>query len=574
MKMTKRDSVDRLAHSAYYLYDKIKSKESTDCKGGTSLYDAMLALEKGRLPRSLHFKTPNPDIAFSELNLAVASEPIELQQGRQPRVAGINSFGFGGTNAHAIIAEPDAPARGKGRNRSVVPAEVRRRQGAANPIVVLSATSGPALADLARDYIRLLDGDARADVAALAQNIGHFRDLLPERAALLATNRAELRDDLAALAAEAESPGVVTGRSADAAARAVFVFSGNGSQWAGMGRAALSRNPAFKASLEATDRIFSRLSRWSLVEALGAPDLAERLRSTVTAQPLLLALQIAAVAGLKEFGIEPDAVLGHSVGEVAAAYVSGALSLDDAVEIIVARSTCQEPVRNSGAMATLRLGEHDAAEAIAASGLKGIEIAAINSPASVTISGPRPNVESFCRFAESNGLATRLLDLEYPFHCALVDPVRKPLLRALEGLGSRPTRIPFISTVTGRVHPGEELGAPYWWDNVRAPVRFGRAIETAYGLGDRLFIEIGPRPVLQSYMRECLAGDAIGDSPFHGDKIVPVSLMRGHRGAVRRSPAGILPVMDHQVAVLVSPGVELVDPGKRRGVDLACDPVR
>jgi acyl transferase domain-containing protein/NADPH:quinone reductase-like Zn-dependent oxidoreductase/NADP-dependent 3-hydroxy acid dehydrogenase YdfG/acyl carrier protein len=469
--------------------------------GLAGVLKAMLALEHGRLPRSLAFETPNPDIPFADLNLAVAAGPVTLRRGGEG-FAGINSFGFGGTNAHAIIAHPVAEKRTRSAGRRNLAAS----QPAASPgMVVLSAASRPALAALAARHIELLRAAPERTVAELAQAICHGRDLMAERAVLTATTRAELDAQLEALAAGRDLASVPVARAAAGCAAPVFVFSGNGSQWAGMGQAALAANAAFRARFAEIDRIFTRKAGWRLAEALEAPDLAGQLKSTVIAQPLLLALQLATVTGLAEQGIEPAIVLGHSVGEVAAAQAAGALSLVEAVDVIIARSSCQEPMRRLGSMATLRLGESAAAAAIAASGIPGIEVAAVNSPASVTISGPAAAVRDFCTALEAEGIATRQLDLEYPFHSAMADAVREPLLARLHDLELGACSLPFVSTVTGSVLAGPELGAGYWWQNARAPVRFLEGVLEAARLGGGVFIEIGPRPVLQTYLNECLA---------------------------------------------------------------------
>ncbi|HZA00793.1 MAG TPA: type I polyketide synthase, partial [Hyphomicrobiaceae bacterium] len=467
--------------------------------GVAGLLKAMLALEHDRFPASLHFKTPNPDIPFADLNLDVAAAPVALPKGTRSRFAGVSTFGFGGTNAHVIIADPEQIPR-SGPQSSRPSSAKGSHAGAEGGLVVLSAMSEEALRALAQ---RHLSGSAAStDPATLAAAIGHARDLLPERAALLGVTQEDLRRGLAAVAKGVSSPLLVRGRAATMSAKTAFVFSGNGSQWAGMGLAALRSNAHFRASFEEIDRTFAAIGEWSMLEALMADDLVERLRRAAIAQPLLFALQVAVARALQAQGLMPEVVFGHSVGEVSAAHVAGALSLEQAVRIIHARSFHQESVRGAGLMAAIVLGEAEAQALIRDGGFHGIELAAVNSPESVTVVGPSAAIPAFVRHASGRGIACKILDLDYPFHSSLVEPMHGPLLADLGDLQPGPLELVMLSTVTGRhIHGGELTGA-YWWDNVRRPVLFGAAVEAALQEGCRAFVEVGPRPVLQRYIAE------------------------------------------------------------------------
>jgi phthiocerol/phenolphthiocerol synthesis type-I polyketide synthase C len=296
----------------------------------------------------------------------------------------------------------------------------------------------------------------------------------------------------------------VAGVASSAPPKICFVFSGNGSQWAGMGRTAFARNHSFRQRFSATDEIFIRLAGWSLVDALHDHALADRLRLTRVAQPLLFAVHSALAATLAEWGLRPDMVLGHSVGEVAAAKVSGAIDLAEAVHVIFRRSEHQEKVHGLGRMAAASLSQHEAETFITGSGLFGLEIAAVNSPTSVTVSGSEDVIRSFGQLARKRRVAVRVLDLAYPFHSAILEPLRLPLLEALGHFAPRATDIPFISTVDGDVVEGGDLDAEYWWRNVREPVRFRDAVELSAQLGATLFVEIGPRPILTASITDTL----------------------------------------------------------------------
>ncbi len=465
--------------------------------GLAGVLKAILAFEHGMLPASLHFKTPNPTIPFEELNLAVAGRPVPLTRGATPFCAGVSAFGFGGTNAHVILREAqakEAPRRASGRpapNAGLLMLSAHCQEGLA------------ALAAATRDLIQQ-DCGADADVQPLAAAVATQRESLPERLVISAANPSRAVEALDAFLAGQRTPSVTTGRAVSRAATVAFVYAGNGSQWAGMGRVAYQHNPIFRTRLEALSRRFTEIAGWSLTELLLADDLAERLASARISQPLLFAIQAALTDALMSQGVEPAYVVGHSVGEIAAAYASGALDETQALRVIAARSAGQELARGLGTMAALALPEADARQLIEDSGCSAVEVGAINSPKSVTLSGPRAEIERCAHLASARGLRVKVLDLEYPFHSALVDVARQPLLDDLQGLKPTASRIPLVSTVTGDILAGETLDAGYWWRNVRSPVRFGEAIKRVADLGARVFIEISPRAILQGYFAESL----------------------------------------------------------------------
>ncbi|GAB4576521.1 MAG: type I polyketide synthase [Roseibium sp.] len=459
--------------------------------GLVGLLKSVMALREDLLPKSLHFKTPNPDIPFEELNLKVAGEPIVLERTESRRLAGVNSFGFGGTNAHAVIGDPDPVEAVAGDIRQGVP-------------LVISARSADALKELAARYADLLDktpDDAVGDVIASSV---HGRDLLSERLVVLGKSRAEKLASLQSFCAEAEQPaGVVSGSVIKADAKVGFVFSGNGSQWAGMGQEAYQADAAFRTAFDKVDKIFMGLSGWSLVTTLFAEDLESDLERSEIAQPLLFAIQVGIVESLRSRGITPAGTTGHSVGEVAAAWCSGALDLEAAVRVIRARSSEQEVVRDLGSMGALLLPADQAVAAIKESGLPRLELAADNSPRSVTISGDSESLDAFAKFARKKKWAMRRLNLAYPYHSALVDLIKEPLLSALDGLEAHRPKLPFYSTV----EPGDtdiSVSADYWWRNVRQPVKFAAAIENMAADDFTVLVEIGPKPVLGTYVNDVL----------------------------------------------------------------------
>jgi phthiocerol/phenolphthiocerol synthesis type-I polyketide synthase C len=467
--------------------------------GLVGVLKAMLALEHNRLPATLHVDELNPDINFHDLNLKVAQSALALPRGEHARLAGINSFGFGGTNAHIVLSDAD---------RAVVApnfaTSVPQREGAI--ILPLSAATPAALAAQMRIYASRINDLGDSKVRDIASAAFHARDSLDCRAVFSAFSGKELLADLQACTDGSRTRALAEGRVVARNLPVAFVYTGNGSQWAGMGRKFHECNNVFRTRLDETDALFAALSGWSLREALFSDDLGQRLNRAETAQPLLFALQVAATAALQARGLFPMAVFGHSVGEVAAAEASGALSLHDAVRVIHARSVHQEIAFGAGTMAAARLSADDARALIDSEPrCAGLEVAAINSSQSVTISGSRPAIEALVEIGRQKRCPVRVLDLEYPFHSALIEGVRAPLLAALTAISPRDTTLPFISTVTGKAEEGPSLHADYWWRNVRAPVQFADAMATALEHGARAFVEIGPRAILQSYIRESLA---------------------------------------------------------------------
>jgi acyl transferase domain-containing protein/NADPH:quinone reductase-like Zn-dependent oxidoreductase/acyl carrier protein len=459
--------------------------------GLAGMLKAMLALEHDILPPSINFSEPNPEIPFDELNLQVAAEPTRLARTDEPRFAGINSFGFGGTNAHAIIS--DAP-RASGR--------AKRYIGGTDRFAITGA-SRAAILELARDYSGRVASASLDSAQEMAAAAVHRRELLGERLVVDWRSPRDLARKLERIAdKEDDVSGATWGTVTETDGPVAFVFSGNGGQWPGMGRGAYATNRHFREGLDEVDSLFDSQFGWSVTEALFASDLEQRLPLTHVAQPLIFSIQIATARALAAQGITPSVVLGHSVGEIAAAAVSGALPLKDAVHVIHARSAHQELARDTGRMGVI-VGTLDQVQAIA-SEFEGVEIAAYNSPRTFTLAGPTDELKKLGQVARKRRMVYRQLDLDYPFHCALIDCVREPLLRDLKGIKGGESTIPFISTVTGEAIEGTALDADYWWHNVREPVRFAPAVEFAARNGARIFMEIGPRSVLLSNINETL----------------------------------------------------------------------
>ncbi len=454
--------------------------------GLAGVVKSIMALERGTLPASLHFNEPNPDIRFDELNVKVAGEPLRLAKSRKLRHAGVNSFGFGGANAHVVLREA------KATDGAVAPSETA-------PLIV-SAHGAAALKALSENYADVVASD-NADVAAIANAAAHTRDLLAER---LVVARQGLRENLASYLGDQSSNQFWRGTALGTDLDVAFVFSGNGSQWAGMGLAAYEASPVFCAALECFDERFKAMADWSVIDMLHSPDLPIEIRRACRAQPLLFALQVATVEALAEQGLHPSVAVGHSVGEIGAAWCAGALDLDNAIRVVLARSERQEITRHQGGMAAVLVSASEMQTLLDHGTFQDLEIAAINSARSITVAGPKAVIDAFVHYAEQERWRVKRLDLDYPFHCALVDPIERQLLDDLAGLKASPSRIPFVSTVAGSEMAGELLDAEYWWCNVRAPVNFVGGMEVVCGRGTRILVEIGPHQVLGSYLHDAL----------------------------------------------------------------------
>jgi len=458
--------------------------------GIAGLTKVLLAMKHREVPANLHYNTPNPKIEFDAWKLSVVDQPLPFPEREAPVVIGINSFGFGGTNAHVILEEyrPENEL-------------VKTTSPDAPDLLVISASSEDALKALAKEYADLLRAPD-ADWAEIVSGAVHCRSPLRLRLAITATGALQAAERLEAWLADAPVAGTAKGSANSQTVEAAFVYSGNGPQWWGMGRELLAENPVFRAEIEAVDAIFEPLSGWSLIAEMAKPEADSRIDLTEVAQPMLFALQMGLTAVFSTSGIRPKAVFGHSVGEAAAACASGALSREQATRVIFHRSQEQSATAGAGKMAALGLDEEAAREAIAQ--IDGwLEVAAINGPDAVTVAGEEAALEALVDKVTGEGKFARLLQLNYPFHTKAMDGIRDGLLKSLADLEPVAAEIPFVSTVSGAEVPGDTLTAQYWFDNIRQPVQFHKAVEhllTEQGV--TLFIEIGPHPVLKDYVSQ------------------------------------------------------------------------
>ena len=451
----------------------------------------ILSLKHRGIPASINFDRPNPNIDFDALNVQVVGDFMPLESAGEPLIMGVNSFGFGGSNAHSILC--DFPS-----------SEVATQHAPITecPPLILSANSPESLHARAGQFIdRLHDECTEQETYDVLHTAATHRQHLRCGLAIRGRTRTEIVDQLQAFRGGEPSSRWVTGERLEGADRVAFIYSGNGSQWRGMGQQLLDV-PEFRRIVEQFDELFVPLSGWSIYdELLRAPDTA-RLEYTEVAQPTLVALQIGVTDLLRRHGITPAAVAGHSVGEIAAAYTSGALTLEQTVGLVYHRSGAQGETKGQGRMLAARLSPHATTDLL--SDYPDLELAAINSPDSVTVAGAADSIEALAARLQAQEVYCRILDLDYAFHSATMDDVQAGFAAALGTLRTAPTSIDFVSTVTGGLLGGHELDSDYWWRNVRQPVLLQAAVETLINDRFGVFIEVGPHPVLLTYLREIL----------------------------------------------------------------------
>ncbi len=453
---------------------------------------AVLSMSHREVTPLLNFETPNPTIPFTELNLEVVNEPKRLRNGRKPLAMAVNSFGFGGANATIVLEEHK-------RRR------VKKRQLTENGILplILSARSSESLLQLAREVEQLLRRADRAALYDICHSLAFRRARLSHRLVVFGASADELAGKLAA-ALEGDYPETAASEIVlSERAKLAVVFSGNGSQWWGMAHTLLEQEPTFRATIEKINSLLEPVSGWSLLEELRATEETSRLDLTEIAQPALFAVQVGIVELLRSWGVKSDAVLGHSVGEVAAAYAASALSLEQAVQVIYKRSKGQARTAGMGKMAAANVSAEEA-EALIEPYENKVLIAGINSPMAVTLTGDETALLDLGRKLEKENIFFRLLDLNYAFHSEAMDALHQPLLDSLEMLSPGDATVKFVSTVTGDYLEGSELTANYWWENVRRPVKFQAAVDRLLDDGFEVFLEIGPHAILSNYVKDCI----------------------------------------------------------------------
>lgn len=466
--------------------------------GVAGLIKVALMLKHREIPPTLNFEQPNPHIPFDRLPLRVQRTLSAWPGDGTEAVAGVSSFGFGGTNAHAVLSSAPRPAETpRADAEALAPSAL---------ILPLSAKSLPALRESARRHLEFIRRDVE-EASALMPDIcytaGARRTHHDRRRAFVFQSPQMLLEQLATFAEGSDESGSSAGRASRRQPKCAFIFSGQGSQWRGMGRELLKHEPIFRAALSECDRLLRLHADWSLLDELQAEGADCRLHKTEVAQPVLFAVQIALAALWRHRGIVPDAVVGHSAGEVAAAYVAGALRLEDAVRLVYHRGRLMERAVGRGRMAAVELSAEEAQHALAGY-TDRLCVACVNGPSSVVFSGDSDALEEVTTSLLRREVSCRVLPVNYAFHSFQMDSAQDEFIRAIHPLDVQPPALPIFSTMTGEPSNGRPLDADYWQRQMRQPVLFAQAVGGMVDEGYDLFLEVGPHPVLTAAVNQCL----------------------------------------------------------------------
>ena len=464
---------------------------SSAAAGVGGVIKVVQAMRHAVMPKTLHVDTPTPQVDWSAGAVSLLTEQRPWPASGRPRRAGVSSFGISGTNAHVIVEEappePHLPASG----------------GDAAVPWVLSARSGDALAHQAARLLAHVAADPGLRMADVGWSLVSTRSLFEHRAVVVGADRDKVLAGLAGLAAGDPGAGVAVGR-ARPVGKTVFVFPGQGSQWTGMGAELLDSAPVFADHMRRCEKALAEYVPWSVIDVLRQVPGAPGLDRVDVVQPALWAVMVSLAELWRSVGVVPNAVIGHSQGEIAAAYVAGALSLDDAALVVAERSRLLRELSAAGGMVSLACGLAQARKLLAPWGDR-LDIAAVNGVWSVVVSGDVEALAELVRRCEADGVRARVIDVDYASHSAHVDPIRKPLADALAGIAPRSSPIAFFSTVTGELIDTAGLTADYWFRNIRETVQFERAVRGACTAGYGVFVESSPHPILTAGIEEVCA---------------------------------------------------------------------
>ncbi|MGV9856558.1 beta-ketoacyl synthase N-terminal-like domain-containing protein, partial [Streptomyces sp. NPDC003442] len=474
--------------------------------GVAGVIKMVMALRHGVLPQTLHVHDPSPHVDWSSgaVELLTEARPWPEPETERPRRAGVSSFGISGTNAHAILEQaPAEPAAGHDEPRPAAP-------GLPMLPWVLSGRTEQALRTRAEQLRNHLADHPGTDLAALGHALATTRTAFGHRAMILGRDRERLLDGLGALAQGTPAPQVVQG-TADGRRKTVFVFPGQGSQWIGMALPLWDASPVFAERLEECADALEPFLDWSLREVLRGEPGAPSLSRIDVVQPALFAVMVSLAALWRSYGVEPAAVVGHSQGEIAAAYVAGGLSLQDAAKVVARRSQAWAELSGKGGMLSVLASAGTVAERLRPWSER-LGIAAVNSPATVTVSGDPEALDAFMAELAADGVKSRRVPgVDTAGHSPQVDGLRERLLREVAGARPRASRIAYYSTVTGGPLDTAELDTDYWYRNMREPVDFERATRALLADGHTAFVECAPHPMLAMSLQQTIE-DAGGNA--------------------------------------------------------------
>lgn len=462
--------------------------------GIAGLLKAMYCVQHRVVPATIGIETPNPNIKFDEWNIKVVTENQPLKPNGK-LIVGVNSFGFGGANAHVILESPDPVGFKPPKHHKATPLPM-----------MISAKDSDSLKATSRAFAQFLEKQPQAALYDIAYNAAFRREWHEHRAMIYGTTTKAIARALQAFADDKPSSTTVeSGVALDSPSGPVFLYSGNGSQWEGMGKRLLDEEPVFREAVREVDVLFQRLAPYSLEDELAGQLDKGRYERTEYAQPALFALQVGVTQMLRHRGVKPVAVAGHSVGEVAAAWASGALTLEAAVSVIYHRSRLQGTTKGQGAMTAVGLGAGELRDLLAEADLSdSLAVAAENSVRGTTLAGDPRDLARIESLFDERKIFFKRLDIDYAFHSPAMDGIEHGIRGALAQLQPTHTLTPFYSTVTGKRLDATKLDSLYWWHNIRKPVLFEQALTSMLELGINVFIEVGPHALLRGYVNDCL----------------------------------------------------------------------
>ncbi|MFJ6214784.1 amino acid adenylation domain-containing protein [Streptomyces sp. NPDC092296] len=470
--------------------------------GIAGLIKTVLSLKHRTIPPHINLEQVNPKIDLASLPFEIPTRPTAWPEHEGPARAGVNAFGFGGTNAHVLLEE--APVRPEPEEAAADPAEETEPRWTVLPLTARDPAALPELADGIRTELTGAEGRPAVALADLGYTLAHRRQHHEARLSLVYSTRESLHEALDAYLRGEPHPRVLLDQQRDPQhSRLTWVFTGMGPQWWAMGRQLYAEEPVYRETIDRCDREIRRLTGWSLVAELSADEADSNMAETWLAQPANFAVQIALAALWRSRGVQPDAIVGHSTGEVAAFYEAGVYTLEDAVEVVVHRSRLQQKLVGTGTMLAVSLPEAEAVRRVRPYGDR-VSIAAVNSPTGITLAGDEDALGELAAQLQSEGLFAKFLTVRVPYHSARMELIKDELLSSLAGITPRAARLPLYLTGREGTAHGTELDAQYWWHNVRDSVRFRAAIDQLVDDGHRLFLEIGPHPVLGHSIKECL----------------------------------------------------------------------
>jgi acyl transferase domain-containing protein len=461
--------------------------------GIAGLIKVALCLKHKAIPPSLHLQNPNPDIPWQELPIVVQQELQPWPESSNRAIASVSSFGISGTNAHVVVEE--APQN----------SAIEEKPIASGPhLLTLSAHSKQALEALARRYSDFVQAKASETLSLsdLCYTASARRAHHDHRLAVVVNSEEEVVANLNAFIEGESRVGMTSGDVGEGQRhKLVFVFPGQGSQWFGMGRELMEKEAVFREVIQRCDLSMRQEVEWSLLEVLTSDDAHSQLSEIDVIQPTIFAIQIALASLWRSWGIEPDIVVGQSMGEVAAAYTAGALSLEDALQVICRRSRLLKRVSGQGSMAVVNLPMNQAQERLA--GYEDLlSIAVSNSPTSTVIAGDPQALKKVLAGLQEDDIFCKPIKVDVASHSPQMEPLQDDLLNLLQDLQPRPAALPFYSTVIGAQSDSLLLDASYWWQNLRKPVRFSLAVQELIESGHDIFLEISPHPILLGAIQE------------------------------------------------------------------------